>query len=155
MQFNLNQQSRLFYDEDVSKLHTIHSEKPMRYRMIDNTNISQNKYMEYPNSINSIDTSSDLRSRPTRLNEFMPSTPLYGTAPLKARNAGPIDVESELLHGGVGYFDVCRKPLIEEHLYFDNNIKLPVDTAPIMVEDTVRGGDSTRNMYKNTQILNR
>lgn len=155
MRFHLNQQSRLFYDKDETQLHTINSEKPMRYRLMDNTQFSQNKFMEYPNSLKSIDKSSQLRAAPTRLNEFAPHTSLYGTAPLMARNAGPVDVESELFHGDVGYFNVCRKPLVEEHKYFENHVKLPVNTAPIMVEDTVRGGDSTRNLYKNNVILNR
>lgn len=146
MQFELNQQTRLYYDKDESRLHTINSEKPLKYR----SEFSQSRYFNTPLSI---DTSNDLRAQPTRLNEGdVPSTDLYGTAPLKLRT-GPIDVESGLLQGDTNHAR-CGKYTVEEHPFFDNNVRIPVEMYPVVVEDTVRGGTSTRNIYKNTQILN-
>ena len=150
----INQQSRLYYDADETMSHTINSELPMRYRMVDNVNISQNKYMEYPNSLQNIDTLSSLRSKPTRLNEVeRENTMLYGTAPLQARNDGPIDVESSLFHGSVGsYGGACMKPMVSEYAYFTNRVQHPVPIAPVVVEQTRRGGESTRNVYKNINM---
>lgn len=153
----LNQQSRLYYDADETRAHTINSERPMQYRIMDNVNITQNKYMEYPNSLQNIDTLSSLRSKPTRLNEGdRDTTMLYGTAPLQARNDGPVDVESSLLYGEVpSYGGACMKPTVAEYEYFTNMIQHPVPIAPVVVEQTRRGGESTRNVYKNTNLLNK
>lgn len=156
-EFRINEQSRLFYDADETHAHAINSERPLRYRMVDHTHISQNKYMEYPNSLQHIDTNSSLRARPTRLNEGdHDHTMLYGTAPLMARNAGPVDVESSLLHGHVGSAGggSCVKPVVAEYTYFDNIVKHPVPILPVVVEQSTRGGVSTRNVYKNTNLLN-
>lgn len=145
----LNQQTRLFYDEDEARLHSVNSEKPMRYHM----QKSPSQYFNYPHNI---ETDSKLRSQPTRLNEIeYPSIALFGTAPLQARNAGPVDVESSLLHGDVGYYDTCVKPLVEEYEYFKNHIILPGHISNSnMVEDKQRVGESTRNTYKNKNVLN-
>ena len=146
MQFELNQQTRLYYDQNETNTHTVNSEKPLRYR----SEFSRSKYFNTPMNI---DKSNDLRARPTRLNEIeVPYTDLYGTAPLKLRT-GPIDVESGLLQGDTNHAK-CGKHTVEEHPFFDNNVRIPVEMYPVVVEDTVRGGSSTRNLYKNTQILN-
>lgn len=144
MVFELNQQTRLYYDTDTSRMHTINSEKPMRFHQ----EFSQARYF---NTESSIDTSNDLRAQPTRLNEIdLPYTDLFGTAPLRLRT-GPIDVESGLLHGETNHAR-CGKYGLEEHPFFEEHVQLP-NQIPVVVEDTVRGGSSTRNMYKNTQIL--
>jgi hypothetical protein len=146
MQFELNQPTRLYYDKDESNLHTINSEKPLKYH----SEFSQSRYFNTPLSI---DTSNNLRAQPTRLNEIdVPSTDLYGTAPLKLRT-GPIDVESGLLQGDTNHAK-CGKHTVEEHPFFENHVRVPTDMYPVKVENTVRGGTSTRNTYKNTQILN-
>lgn len=145
MTFELNQQSRLFYDADASRIHAVTSEKPMRYH----NEFSRAYYFNTPMDI---DMSNNLRSMPTRLNEVdYPYTDLTGTAPLRLRT-GPIDTETMLLHGETNHAR-CGKYGLEEHPFFDEHIHVPVKLPPVVVEDTVRGGSSTRNQYKNTQIL--
>jgi hypothetical protein len=153
---HINEQSRIFYDQDETRSHTINSKRPMQYRIIDHTEISQNMYMEYPNSLQDIDVNTTLRSKPTRLNEIeYATTMLFGTAPLKARNAGPIDVESSLFHGDIGIIGGCTRPMLEEYDFFDKLIQNPIQNLPIVVEKNTRGGESTRNVYKNTKLLNK
>lgn len=145
MTFELNQQSRLFYDTDVTSMHAVNSEKPMRYRQ-------EFSRADYFNTPLDIETSNNLRAKPTRLNEVdYPYTDLTGTAPLRLRT-GPIDTETRLLHGETNHAR-CGKYGLEEHPFFDKHIHAPVQLLPVVVEDTVRGGNSTRNQYKNTQLL--
>lgn len=147
MNFALNTQSRLFYDKDETRMHIVNSEKPLKY-------ISEFSQAKYFNNIPmNVEVDNQLRSQPTRLNEpdDVPYTSLYGTAPLKLRT-GPIDTESGLIHGDTNSAR-CGKHTVEEHTFFENNIKVPTEVYPVMVENTARGGSSTRNMYKNTQIL--
>lgn len=143
------QNTRTFYDSDESRAHTINSTKPLKYRIMDNAVFSQNRYLEYANNLQSIDASSRLRAEPTRLNEIdYPTTELYGTAPFKARNAGPVDIESTLFHGE--RFEGCNKPFTEEHRYFDNRISLPV---PLTTNKVIPANpESTRVMYRNQQM---
>jgi hypothetical protein len=143
------QNTRTFYDSDETRAHTINSTKPLKYRIMDNATFSQNRYLEYANNLHDIDANSSLRAEPTRLNELdYPTTELYGTAPFKARNAGPVDIESTLLYGE--RFEGCNKPFTEEHRYFDNRISLPVplQTPPVMSTNP----ESTRVLYRNEQM---
>ena len=126
------------------KTHAIETSKPMRYHMLDSAQLQQNRIGPFD-----ITASNELRSAPTRLNyQDIPSTPLYGTAPFKARNAGPVDIESTLFHGE--RFEGCNKPFIEEHLYFDNRISLPV---PLTTNQVIPANpESTRVAYRNQQM---
>lgn len=151
----LNQQSRLFYDQDETQYHRINSEKQIRWYTDD---ISMNKTLQYGNSIKSIDEDSNLRAAPTRLNEIYDvNTQLYGTAPLKSRNDGPIDVESELFHS---YNNTdFRKPFVVESDYYaiyrNNNehINKGIDLyCPTVVETDELLTQSTRNAYRNMRI---
>jgi len=111
MQFN--QQTRLFYDKDQTRLRILNSEKPLKWYT---TDTQQNKTLEYAN-LNNIDTSTTLsRSAPTRLNLFNRSnTELYGTSPFIGRNKGPVDVESILQQGDVDGFNTCNKQDVTEY----------------------------------------
>lgn len=151
----LNQQSRLFYDQDETQYHRINSEKQIRWYTDD---ISMNKTLQYGNGIKSIDEDSNLRAAPTRLNEIYDvNTQLYGTAPLKSRNDGPIDVESELFHS---YNNTdFRKPFVVESDYYaiyrNNNehINKGIDLyCPTVVETDELLTQSTRNAYRNMRI---
>lgn len=143
------QNTRIFYDSDETRSHIINSTKPLKYRIMDNATFSQNRYLEYANNIQNVDTGSRLRAEPTRLNEVdYPTTELYGTAPFKARNAGPVDIESTLFHGE--RFEGCNRPFTEEHKYFDNRISLPI---PMQINQEIPTiPESTRVMYRNEQI---
>jgi len=143
------QNTRTFYDSDETRAHTLNSTKPLKYRIMDNATFSQNRHLEYANNLQSIDMGSRLRAEPTRLNELdYPTTELYGTAPFKARNAGPVDIESTLFHGE--HFEGCNKPFTEEHRYFDNRVSLPVPLPTNQVVNT--NPESTRVMYRNNQM---
>lgn len=126
------------------KSHMIETSKPLRYHLIDSKQLYQNRRGPFDVSV-----SNELRSAPTRLNYLdIPSTPLYGTAPFKARNAGPVDVETSLIQGNRYETGMCTRPQVEEHLYFENHVQLPF---PLQTHDVVDYGISTRAQYRNTQ----
>lgn len=125
------------------KSHAIETSKPLRYHLMDSEQLQQNRMGPFD-----IITSNELRSAPTRLNhQDIPSTPLYGTAPFKARNAGPVDIESSLIQGNRYETGMCTRPQVEEHLYFENHVQLPF---PMKTHDIVDYGISTRAQIKNT-----
>ena len=144
MQFN--QQTRLFYDKDQTKLRILNSEKPLKWYT---TDTQQNKSLEYANQ-NNIDVSTTLsRAAPTRLNNFNRSnTELYGTSPFIGRNKGPVDVESTLQQGDVDGFNACNKQEVTEYDTFKYTVGEHVNTMyaglPLKVMDD-RVGLSTRN----------
>ena len=133
--------SRTFYDKDEARAHTINSTKPLRYHMPEISSLYQSRQ-----GLRDIDIESNFRSKPTRLNEVgdAPSTELFGTAPLKARNDGPVDVESMLFHGQTRVECAPR-----EQGVFDR-IELP---APMQTHyhDTI-GNVSTRTNYRNLNL---
>ena len=124
--------------------HAIETSKPLRYHLTDTMQLFQNRPGPFD-----VSASNGLRSAPTRLNDQdTPSTPLYGTAPFKARNAGPVDIESSLIQGNRHETGMCTRPQVEEHLYFENHIQLPF---PIKTHGVVDYGISTRAQHRNTQ----
>ena len=152
---DLNQQTRIYYDQDETQYHRINSEKQVRWYTDD---LSTNKTLQYGNSIKSIDEDNKLRAAPTRLNELYDvNTELYGTAPLKSLNDGPIDVESNLFHS---YNNTdFRKPFVTESDYYamyrNNNehINKSIDMYhPTVVERDEILTKSTRNEYRNMRI---
>ena len=125
------------------KSHAIETSKPLRYHVINSTQLYQNRLGMFD-----VTASNELRSSATRLNhQHFPSTPLYGTAPFKARNAGPVDVESSLIQGNRYETGMCTRPQVEEHLYFENHVQLPF---PMKTHDVVDYGISTRAQCRNT-----
>ena len=59
---DLNQQTRIYYDQDETQYHRINSEKQVRWYTDD---LSTNKTLQYGNSIKSIDEDNKLRAAPT------------------------------------------------------------------------------------------
>lgn len=129
--------SRTFYDKDESNAHAMNSAKPLRYHMPD-LNLLTSR-------IGPLDIDADPRAQPTRLNEIgAPSTELFGTAPLKARNDGPVDVESMLFQGQTrGECPPREQPLFDR-------IMLPTPMRP-HYHDTI-GNESTRASYRNLNL---
>jgi len=124
----MNQNTRALYDEISIKNRAIITQQPMRY--IVNPTSEYKSYVS-PTPEN-IDTSSDLRMKPTRLNYFnRPETELYGTAPYQTlghRNA--VDTESALFFGSS--MNQCDRLATEKQFdTFDPalNVPLAVDTA--------------------------
>ena len=151
----LNEQSRLFYDKEEEQYHRVNSEKQIRWYT---DNISMNKSLQYGNSLKSIDDDNKLQPKPTRLNEIYDvNTELFGTAPLKSKHDGPVDIESELFHS---YNNTdFRKPVVEENEFFsmyrnDNeyiNKGLKLYSGNVYENDDILS-KSTRNEYRNTRI---
>jgi hypothetical protein len=137
--------TRTFYDDENVKEYDIRSQQPIRYIMNPNTST---KYLEYPHQF-SIDKDSKLRHAPTRLNYHdYESTSLYGTAPFKGRNDGPVDVESSLLHG-TKQNDTCNRLLIETPIIKSGYV---FDVLNTNIPLRVQGEElwkSTRNEYRN------
>ncbi len=151
----LNEQSRLFYDQDEAQYHRINSEKQIRWYTDD---ISMNKTLQYGNGLKSIDDDNNLQPKPTRLNEIYDvNTELFGTAPLKSKHDGPIDIESDLFHS---YNNTdFKKSFVEENDYFsmyrnDNeyiNKGLNLYTGNVYENENILS-KSTRNEYRNMRI---
>ena len=123
----MNLNTRPMYDELTTKNRNAITQKSMRYV----TNVLSEHRSLNESAPESINVSSDLRMRPTRLNNIdRPQTELFGTAPYKSlghRNA--VDVESELMFSE--YSNPCNRVITErnwETQDFINDI-LPVDTA--------------------------
>jgi hypothetical protein len=132
--------SRTFYDQEEVRAHTINSTKPLRYHMPEVSSLYQSRQ-----GLRDIDIETNVRSQPTRLNEVdVPSAELFGTAPLKARNDGPVDVESMLFHGQTRVECASR-----EQPLFDR-LKLPVPMQTHF-HDTI-GNVSTRTNYRNLNL---
>ena len=151
----LNQQTRIYYDKDEENYHRINSERQVRWYTDD---LSMNKTLQYGNSIKSIDDDINLQWKPTRLNEiYSMNTELFGTAPFKARNDGPVDVESNLFHS---YNNTdFNKVHVEENPYFseyrnDNEYlskNLSVYKQNVYENENILS-KSTRNDYRNLRI---
>ena len=156
-----NQSSRLFYDTSEEEQHRILSEKPLQWYT---TDTQQNRTLEYSNNINDVDVDSQLRlfnNKVTRLNDHeYASAELFGTAPYMLQRGTPeneqVDTESNLIFGDYGGFNICRRPIIEEYEYFDNQVLDPnqYSDLELKVEPMSRIGDSTRVMYRN-QVVNK
>ena len=124
----MNQNTRAMYDAVTTKNRAIITQQPLKY-ITDPTGEYKSYVSPTPENI---DTSSDLRMKPTRLNYYnRPETELYGTAPYQTlghRNA--VDTESALFFGNNA--NQCDR-LVTEHQFdtFDPvlNIPLAVDTA--------------------------
>ena len=123
----MNQNTRALYDYVTTKNRNAIVQKPAQYVL---DPISEHRLYKAAGSEN-IDTDSDLRMKPTRLNYFnRPETELYGTAPyMTLGHRGFVDVESEL-RGGTD-INICNKPLTETMFPMNGEIKEPlaVDTA--------------------------
>lgn len=133
--------TRTFYDPHEAKEYTIKSTKPLRFIMDPHTST---RYLEHPNQF-SVDQDTKLRQAPTRLNENdYATTSLYGTAPFKGRNDGPVDVESYLFHGQQN--DTCNKRLVENSRHDNPNLQygIPLKT----IDDTLY--KSSRNDNRNS-----
>ena len=124
----MNQNTRALYDDISTKNRAIITQQPLRY-MTNPT--SEYKSFVSPTPEN-IDTSTDLRMKPTRLNYFnRPETELYGTAPYKTlghRNV--VDVESSLYFGSSN--TQCDRILTErtwDTFEPSLNVPLAVDSA--------------------------
>lgn len=88
--------TRTFYDESEKRSYEIKSKKPMQY--ITDPEVST-RFFNFASRFE-VDTGSDLRVKSTRSNEIgKVTTEMYGTAPFKGRNDGPVDTESSLRHG--------------------------------------------------------
>lgn len=132
--------SRTFYDKEEVRAYTINSTKPLRYHMPDVDNLYQSRQ-----GLRDIDIESNFRSQPTRLNEVdTPSAELFGTAPLKARNDGPVDVESMLFHGQTRVDCAPR----EQGVFDRVELPTPMQTH---YSDTI-GNVSTRSNYRNLNL---
>jgi hypothetical protein len=126
--------------------HTFESTKPIRYHMLDSACLYQSRLGPFD-----VTASNALRSEPTRLNYVdHPSTELFGTAPFKGRNDGPVDVESSLIHGNQFFLSECDRAMVAEHDYFHNRVQLPFPMQPHDVEPQY--AVSTRAEYRNTQL---
>jgi hypothetical protein len=132
--------SRTFYDQEEVRAHTINSTKPLRYHMPEVSSLYQSRQ-----GLRDIDIETNFRSQPTRLNEVdVPSAELFGTAPLKARNDGPVDVESMLFHGQTRVECASR----EQPLFDRLELPVPMQTH---FHDTI-GNVSTRTNYRNLNL---
>ena len=131
------------YDESA---HLYESSKPIRYHMTDSKELYQSRMGPFD-----VNASNGLRATPTRLNHTdYPSTPLFGTAPLKARNAGPVDIESQLIQGNRFFLPECDRAMVTEHDYFQNHVQLPFPIATHNV--TTEYGVSTRAEFRNNHL---
>lgn len=126
--------------------HLYESSKPIRYHVLDSKDLYQSRMGPFD-----VNASSSLRAAPTRLNHTdYPSTPLFGTAPFKARNAGPVDVESELIQGNSFFVNECDRAMVAEHDYFQNRVQLPY---PLSIHDVIPTyGVSTRADFRNNNL---
>lgn len=152
----INQQSRLFYDTDQTSYQQTNSERTVRWYT---DNLSENKTLQYGNTLKRIDDDISLRSQPTRLNEIYDiNTEIFGTAPFKGRNDGPVDVESELLHRIDTHTDFKKQAVIEDPVFstYNNSNDLfykgtdTYKTIPGVISELTSA--STRNEYRNTRI---
>lgn len=126
--------------------HLYESTKPIRYHMLDSKDLYQSRMGPYD-----INASTGLRAIPTRLNHVdYPSTQLFGTAPFKARNAGPVDVESQLIQGNRFFVPECDRAMVTEHDYFQNRVQLPF---PLQTHNVITDyGVSTRSQFRNCNL---
>jgi hypothetical protein len=132
--------SRTFYDQDETNTHAINSAKPLRYHMPVHSDLFQSRQ-----GIRDIDIETNIRAQPTRLNELeFPSAELFGTAPLKARNDGPVDVESMLFQGQTRVECMPREQPLFDRLV----LPTPMQTH---YHDTI-GNESTRANYRNLNL---
>jgi hypothetical protein len=149
----INQFTRLYYDQIERDQKKVFSEYPLRYYV---NPISKQFTHAHPSQFN-IDTESELKiSQPTRLNEIQRhNTEIFGTAPLTTRYDGPIQVENDLLHGQVSAFNACVKPSVEEYNYFDRLISHPnfIAGVPLPVDERISNTYiSTRNDFRNVRL---
>ena len=123
----MNQQTRAIYDKKIASTISTISQKPVKYM----TNLLSDDRALNGIHPESIDTSTELRMKPTRLNYFnRPQGELYGTAPMGARDSrSVVDVESFLRHSEP--IQGCNKHLTERMWETNEFMEIPlsVDTA--------------------------
>lgn len=132
--------------EDANEIrdHAIMSSRPLRY--INDAFLQQRALKQtHPESI---DVNSELRERPTRLNEFnRTNTQLYGTSAYIASGlqdpSTEINIESSLLFGD-STIGMSRKRLTELTHYRPEYLDIPVET------DSELRAKSTRTDMRNT-----
>jgi hypothetical protein len=137
----MNQNTRAMYDSVTTKNRAILTQQPLRY-ITDPTS----EYKSYVSPVpENIDTSTDLRMKPTRLNYYnRPETELYGTAPYQTlghRNA--VDVESALYFGN--NYTQCDRVVTER--YWDT--MEPGFNPPLAIDSALRPVD-TQAQLRNT-----
>jgi len=133
----MNQQTRGLYDKNIAATRTVISQKTAKYV----TNIlSDDRALVSPHP-ESIDTSSDLRMKPTRLNYFnRPEGELYGTAPMSSKDTRHVvDVESFLRNSEA--YNHCNKQLTERTWNTQEFI-----SAPLAVDTAVRPTSTRANL---------
>lgn len=138
-----NEFTRTFYDDNEEQLYKITSEKPLRF--INNTQTTyKGNYSENPLDINK---SNNLRTKPTRLNEFYRTLQYQSLNPYENLKYKTISEENELIIDK----DINVKYRYEtddtyrEQSFFNVQNHIDNDLRP----------QSSRNVYKNLVVCSK
>jgi hypothetical protein len=141
----MNQQTRALYDTNIANTKNVIAQKSVKYMTNALSNDRSPFNSPHPESI---DISSTLRMKPTRLNYFnRPEGELYGTAPMGARDTRPVvDVES-FLRNSESFIKENNRTLTERTWNRQEFITVPLAVDSIRPTSTRA---NLRNDYCNT-----
>ena len=136
----MNQNTRAMYDDTTARNRNVITQQSMKYIVHDMTD----NMRASGTHAESIDANSELRMKPTRLNQFnRPETQLYGTAPFKGLgHESLVDIDTALRDGDIS--DMRNRHMSER--MWDTNDYI---NEPLQVDTDIRSA-STRADLRNS-----